>query len=78
MIDDKLALVRAHRNNISRYHRLLETQLTDFERRYIERRLSEERSAIERLVASTCPMDFQTPIGMVKMATTIESTTSHG
>ena len=29
-------------SNIERYQRLLETHLTDFERKYIERRLSQE------------------------------------
>ena len=32
MIDQKLARLRTHRNNISRYRRLLKTPLTDFER----------------------------------------------
>jgi hypothetical protein len=32
MIDEKLALLRTHRNNISRYRRLLKTQLTECER----------------------------------------------
>jgi hypothetical protein len=47
MIDDDL--VRAHRNNIQRYHLLLHTTLTDFERQYVERRLSEEQSKLHRL-----------------------------
>jgi hypothetical protein len=47
MIDDDL--VRAHRNNIQRYHLLLQTTLTDFERQYVERRLSEEQSKLDRL-----------------------------
>lgn len=49
MSDDKLALMRAHRNNIRRYRRLLETELTDLERRFIEQRLAEERSRFEGL-----------------------------
>ena len=53
MIDEKLARLRTHRNNISRYRRLLKTQLTDCERQFIEKRLSEERSAMEQLAAST-------------------------
>ena len=47
MIDENLARLRAHRNNVHRYRRLLATQLSDLERAYIERRLSEERAAIE-------------------------------
>jgi len=62
MIDEKLARLRTHRNNISRYRRLLKTQLTDCERQFIERRLSEERSAMERLAASTFPLTLHLPM----------------
>jgi hypothetical protein len=55
MIDENLARLRAHRNNIRRYRRLLTTELTDLERSYIERRLKEEQSAIEALSAETFP-----------------------
>jgi hypothetical protein len=48
MLDD---LARACRNNIQRYHLLLQTTLTDFERRYVERRLSEEQSKLDMLTA---------------------------
>jgi hypothetical protein len=47
MIDDDL--VRAHRNNIQRYHLLLQTTLTEFERQYVERRLSEEQWKLDKL-----------------------------
>jgi hypothetical protein len=40
------ALCQAHRNNIKRYERLLETYLTDIERNYIDMRLSEARAAL--------------------------------
>lgn len=40
-------LIRAHRNNIHRYQRLLQTRLTDLERAYIQTRLSEEASALQ-------------------------------
>ncbi|MGT2435363.1 hypothetical protein ACU4GH_05160 [Bradyrhizobium betae] len=76
MIDDELALLRAHRNNISRYQRLLKTELTEFERRFIERRLSEERSAIERLMATTFPLAFQAPNRAIENVTAL--TASHG
>jgi hypothetical protein len=61
MIDEKFALLRTHRNSISRYRRLLKTKLTEFERQFIERRLSEERSAMERLFSSTFPLAFRIP-----------------
>jgi hypothetical protein len=61
MIDEKLARLRTHRHNIDRYRRLLKTRLTELERQYIARRLSEEQSALERLAASTFPLAFQAP-----------------
>ena len=54
MIDLKVASLRAHGNNISRYRRLLRTNLSDLEREFIERRLNEEKMAMEGL-ASTFP-----------------------
>ena len=62
MIDENFALLRTHRNNISRYRRLLKTKLTEFERQFIERRLSEEQSAMERLSSSTFPLTFGIPL----------------
>jgi hypothetical protein len=58
MIDENFALLRTHRNNVSRYSRLLKTELSEFERQFIERRLAEERSEVDRLVASTFPLTF--------------------
>ena len=58
MIDENLARLRAHRNNVHRYRRLLATQLSDLERAYIERRLSEERASIEALSQVTCPFSL--------------------
>lgn len=53
MIDENLARLRAHRNNIHRYRRLLATQLTELERDYIERRLNEEQTAMVALSSET-------------------------
>ena len=47
MSDVKDALSKAHRNNILRYRRLLETPLTDVERSYIQSKISEERLALQ-------------------------------
>jgi hypothetical protein len=49
MIDDKLAHLRAHVSNISRYRRLLKTNLSELERQFLERRLREEMFATEGL-----------------------------
>ena len=52
MPDDKLARLRTHRDNIRRYRRLLGTKLTELERQFIEKRLAEERAAMENIAAS--------------------------
>ena len=55
MIEESFARLRTHRNNVQRYRQLLETRLTDLERQFIQKRLSEEQSAIESLAAMTFP-----------------------
>jgi hypothetical protein len=61
MTDEQFARLRTRRNNIARYHRLLQTQLTDHEREFVERRLSEEQSNFESLAASTLPITWDVP-----------------
>jgi hypothetical protein len=43
------ASIRAHRANIRRYKRILQTDLTELERQFVVRRLAEERAAIHNL-----------------------------
>jgi hypothetical protein len=56
------ALVFAHRANINRYRRLLQTStyLTANERQFIERRLAEEESALMEIPQKTAPVDRHT------------------
>nr|WP_128929178.1 hypothetical protein [Bradyrhizobium guangxiense] len=61
MLDLDFARIRAHRNNLSRYRRLLKTRLSDLERRFIERRLAEEQAALEALAADAVPAAFTLP-----------------
>ena len=61
MLDENLARLRAHRNNIHRYRRLLKTKLSDIERQFIERRLQEEQSAMAALTNLTFPIHFAPP-----------------
>ncbi|WP_426441464.1 hypothetical protein [Bradyrhizobium genosp. P] len=49
MEERKIAMLRAHEQNIERYQGLLRTRLNDVEMHFIERRLSEERFAIHML-----------------------------
>ena len=52
---DKSWDVRTRRDNVDRYRQLLQTELTELERRRIERRLNEEKSAIESMTSATAP-----------------------
>jgi hypothetical protein len=45
----RAASMRAHRANIRRYKRILQTDLTELERQFVVRRLAEERAAIQNL-----------------------------
>jgi hypothetical protein len=58
MLDDDLARLRACRNNIHRYRRLLGTKLSEIERQFVERRLGEEEAALENLKAGSFPLAF--------------------
>ena len=63
MLDENLARIRAHRNNIHRYRSLLKTALSDLERQFVERRLSEESSALE--ASRTFPLALRTESGLI-------------
>ena len=56
MIDEQFARMRTHRNNIHRYRQLLQTKLTELERDFIEKRLTEEQSALDGSAASAFPL----------------------
>ena len=58
MFEENLARIRAHRNNIHRYRRLLRTELTALERDFIDRRVADEQVALDALVAETFPVTF--------------------
>src|SRR6185437_319613 len=55
-IDDSLSEIRSVRNDIWRCRKLLQTDLPDAEREMIEKRLLEQRSVFEGLLASTFPL----------------------
>ena len=58
MIDQQMARLRTHRSNIQRYRNLLQTSLTELERKFVEQRLTEEQSNLESLTNSL-PNDFR-------------------
>jgi hypothetical protein len=49
MIDFGAAKILSHRQNIQRCVMLLATELTELERRYLHKRIAEERAELERL-----------------------------
>ena len=49
--------MRTHRNNIQRYRNLLQTNLTELERQFVEKRMIEEQSNLDSLITSF-PNDF--------------------
>lgn len=51
MTEKDCARLQAHTSNIGRYRRLLETDLSEIERTFLRRRLSEERSQLRSLAA---------------------------
>ncbi|WP_063799792.1 hypothetical protein [Bradyrhizobium jicamae] len=55
MLEVNLERLRAHQRNIDRYRRLLATHLSDLERSFIQRRLSEEDASVKGLLRETFP-----------------------
>lgn len=58
MIDQQLIRLHTHRRNIQRYRNLLQTSLTDLERQFVQKRLTEEQSNLENL-ANSLSNDFR-------------------
>jgi hypothetical protein len=48
-MNERIARLRAHQQNIDRYERLLETTLSETELQFLQKRLSEERFAVAML-----------------------------
>jgi hypothetical protein len=61
-VDDSLSEIRSVRNDIWRCRKLLQTDLPDAEREMIEKRLLEQRSAFEGLLAATFPLTLKISI----------------
>jgi hypothetical protein len=61
MFEANLARIRTHRNNIHRYRGLLRTELSDLEREFIGKRMADEQTALDALVAETFPVRFPLP-----------------
>jgi hypothetical protein len=53
MHDLRTAKIESHRRNIQRYCRLLATELTELERSYLHKRITEEQAELERWMMPT-------------------------
>jgi hypothetical protein len=62
MIDERIVRLRTYRKNVERYLRLLQTTLTEVEQQYIQRRLTEEQSAMDLLSASSFQMAVEAKV----------------
>ena len=60
-METRIVQLRTHQKNIDRYEGLLETELSEVERQYIEKRLSEERLAIAMLQFISAPKEYDLP-----------------
>jgi hypothetical protein len=54
-MEARIVLLRTHQKNMDRYEGPLETKLSEVERRYIEKRMSEERLAMAMLMNAPKP-----------------------
>jgi hypothetical protein len=63
-METKVVQLRAHQKNIDRYEGLLQTKLSEAERRCIEKRLSEERLAMTMLqfMSTSLPAKAKGPL----------------
>jgi hypothetical protein len=52
MIEENLARLRAHGQNLDRYRQLLQGSLSDFERDYVQSRVCEEEASLAQLIAN--------------------------
>ena len=55
MMKDRIARLRAHKQNIDRYQSLLATNLSELELQFLQKRLSEERIALA-MIEEMSPM----------------------
>lgn len=62
MNDMRAAMIQAHQKNLSRYARLLTTDLTRDERNRVHRLIAQEHEALEQLGAPLTEEDIHIPV----------------
>jgi len=62
----RIVQLRTHQTNIDRYENLLKTELSDVERQFVQKRLSEERFTIALLQYMSAPKGFDLRSGALE------------
>jgi hypothetical protein len=57
-METRIVRLRTHQKNIARCENMLKTELTDLEREFVQKRLSEERFTIALLQFMSAPKGF--------------------
>jgi hypothetical protein len=65
-MEKRIVQLRTHQKNISRYENMLKTELTDLERHFVQKRLSEERFTIALLQYMSAPKGFDLRSGALE------------
>ena len=64
------ARIRAHQQNLGRYCRLLASDLTDLERKFLHKQIAQGRLEMEKLKAQANP---DTPVAFLAASATVKS-----
>jgi len=65
-VETRTVQLRTHQKNIVRYENMLKTELTDRERQFVQKRLSEERFTIALLQYMSAPKGFDLRSGALE------------
>ena len=65
-METRIVQLRRHQTNIDRYENMLKTELTEPERQFVQRRLSEERFTIALLQFMSAPKGFDLRSGALE------------
>jgi hypothetical protein len=65
-VETRTVQLRTHQKNIDRYENMLKTELSDVERQFVQKRLSEERFTIALLQFMSAPKGFDLRSGALE------------
>ena len=65
-METRTVQLRTHQKNIDRYENMLKTELSDVERQFVQKRLSEERFTIALLQFMSAPKGFDLRSGALE------------